>query len=103
MSDTLGILNYSITSVIGQPLPGVQVAVLTGDLTTVVTTSQPGTPLATLHSDPGGVHSTPNPTTPDGDGNVSVCPPASGNYYVLQIYGPGVVGQQLVQVFVPHP
>jgi hypothetical protein len=125
MSDTLGIINYQVLNVLGQPLANVEIAILAGDLGTVVTSTQPGSPLAVLFADPGKVTAITNPTTPgtatvttDGLGNlctlvngvytIGVCVGSSGygsppEYVVLQIFGAGVAQQQLVQLFVPHP
>ena len=95
MSDTLGVINYQAISTLGTPLAGVLVAVLSGDLTTVVTTTQPGSPLATIYTDPAGLNPILNPAMTDGDGNLNIC--VATGYYVLQVYGLGVV-QQLQQI-----
>lgn len=120
MSDTLGIINYQFLSQEGQPLANLNIAILSGDLSSVTVTEQPGSPLATLYADPAGATPITNPTTigvstvtTDGYGNlaslvngvytVGVCVATSSEYVVLQVYGAGVTGQQLIQVFVPHP
>lgn len=101
MSDTLGIIQYQALSTEGQPLADINIAILSGDITTVVTTTQPGSPLATLYTDPTGDTTTPNPTMTDGLGNLNVS--VAPGYYVLQIYGPGVRDQLLVQVVASAP
>ena len=97
MAATLPIINYSATDANGNALDGVYVAVLSGTLSTVDTDDIPGTPLATLYADPEGTTPVANPTSTDGLGNISVCPSAAG-YFVLQVYGPSINGQQLFQV-----
>ena len=115
MSDSLKVINHQVTNALGQSLAGVQVAVLIGDVngaSPVNATMQPGTPLAELFADPQGTQSIPNPATTDGLGNlsatfngvttlgvwISISGYGSSNYYVLQVYGPGVVGQQLTPI-----
>lgn len=127
MADTLSVINKQITSVIGQPLPGVSVAVLVGDIngaSPVDATTQPGSPLATIYADPQGTTPLTNPTTlgttatvgVDGFGNL--CSIVNGvytigiwvssggygpptHYFVLQVFGAGIVGQQLIPCSVP--
>jgi hypothetical protein len=113
MSDSLKCIKYVATSPQGQPLANVQIAVLTGDINgnqPVNASGQPGTPLATIYADPQGSHQITNPATTDGLGNlcatvdgvttIGVWVNTSGYgaspYFVLQVYGPGIVGQQLV-------
>jgi hypothetical protein len=118
MSDNLKIIKYCATSALGQPLANVQIAVLTGDINganPVNATAQPGSPLATLYADPQGENEITNPATTDGLGNL--CSTVNGvtnigvwvnttgyeasPYYVLQVYGPGIVGQVLVPISIP--
>jgi len=118
MSDNLKVINCTVTSPQGQPLAGVQVAVLVGDIngaSPVNASTQPGSPLATLFADPQGTNEIGNPATTDGLGHL--CATVNGvttigvwvnntgygssNYYVLQVYGPGIVGQQLIPISIP--
>ncbi len=118
MSDSLKVINYTAVSAEGQPLANVQVAVLIGDIngaSPVNATTQPGSPLATIYADPQGQHEISNPATTDGLGalcstvngvtNVGIWVNTSGYgsspYYVLQVYGPGIVGQRLIPISIP--
>lgn len=107
MANTLKVINQVILNALGQPLAGVNVAILSGTIngaSAAATSTQPGTPAATCYSDPQGSHAVTQPLTTDGLGNListylGVSYPgvwvASG-YYVLQIYGTGIVGQTLI-------
>jgi hypothetical protein len=116
MSDSLGVINFQVTNAIGQPLADVSVAILKGDINgsnPANTTTQPGTPLANIYADPAAQIPLTNPTTPgtntvttDGLGNL--CSVVNGvtsqgvwvvfsgygssQFYVAQIYGPGILG-----------
>lgn len=88
----------TIINSIGQVLPNVTVIVLAGTVAgteEVDTATQPGSPLATIYSDPYGnnpidqVHAPLN--TSAGDGTFQFWAPAG--YYVIQAYGPGIIGQ----------
>jgi hypothetical protein len=115
MSDSLAVLNRQVFNAVGQALANVQVAVLIGDVngaSPVNVTTQPGSPLATIYADPQGTQEIPNPTTTDGLGNlcatyngvttigvwVNTSGYDSSHYFVLQIFGPGIAGQQLIPV-----
>lgn len=115
MSDSLKVIKYCATSAQGQPLADVQIAVLVGDINgsaPVNVTTQPGTPRATIFADPQGLHEITNPATTDGLGNlkgtvngvdtigvfVNTNGYGASTYFVLQIYGPGIVGQVLVPI-----
>jgi hypothetical protein len=118
MSDSLKVIKYVATSALGQPLANVQIAVLTGDINggdPANVSTQPGSPLTTIFADPQGANEITNPATTDGLGNL--CATANGvttigvwvnisgydssTYFVLQVYGPGIVGQVLVPVSFP--
>lgn len=128
MADKLGIINYQLTNTEGQPLAGVSVAVLSGSLNgtaPVTSTTQPGSPLASIYADPAKVTALTNPTTAgtstvttDGKGNLvsvvnvegvltttlGVCVAFStvinqAQSYVLQFYGPGIIGGQFLVPF----
>lgn len=126
MSNSLVVINRTILNADGQPLPGVTVAVLVGTIngaSPAVTTTQPGTPLATLYADPQAAIPIHNPSDPsqaatlaiDGLGNLgslvngvfnigvwlSNTGYGGSNYFVLQIFGPGVSQQQLVPCSFP--
>ena len=121
MANSKFVILKSVTNANGQPLANVSVAVLTGDIggaSPAVTTTQPGSPLATIYADPQGNTALTNPTTPgtntvttDGLGNlcssvngvttIGVYVADSPAYYVLQIYGPGVLAQQLIPITFP--
>jgi hypothetical protein len=118
MSNSLKVINYVALSAEGQPLANVQVAVLVGDIngaSPVTSTTQPGSPLATLYADPQGSHEIANPATTDGLGNlcstvdgvtnvgvwVNNTGYGSSNYFVLQVFGPGVSQQRLIPISIP--
>ena len=119
MSNTLAVINHSFSNSEGQPLAGLICALLLGDIngaSPVTATSQPGSPLASCYADPQGTTALTNPNpggfplptaylTTDGFGNL--CSIVNGvttigvwvaksAYYVLQVYGPGIVAQQLI-------
>jgi hypothetical protein len=118
MSDSLKVINYTALSPEGQPIAGVQVAVLIGDVNganPVDASTQPGSPVATIYADPQGQHEISNPATTDGLGAlcatvdgvttvgvwVNISGYGSSTYFVLQVYGPGIVGQRLIPVSFP--
>ena len=115
MSDSLIVIHRQFISANGQALSGLQVAVLVGDIngaSQVNATAFPGSPLATLYADPAGAQPVSNPVTTDGMGNLCSTyngvtnlgvwvNTSSNNYFVLQVSGPGIPGQQLIPLSVP--
>jgi hypothetical protein len=119
MSNTLAVINQIFQDSQGRPLAGLIIALLTGTVngaSPVTSSTQPGSPLATCYADPQGTTELTNPNpggfplpdaylTTDGYGNlcsvvngvetIGVWVAASA-YYVLQAYGAGIVGQQLI-------
>ena len=111
MANTLKCINTVILNALGQPLQGVTVEVLTGTIngaSAVVTTTQPGTPAATCYADPQGSNAVTQPLTTDGLGNListylgvsNLGVWVASGYYVLQVYGTGIVGQLLIPLSV---
>ena len=115
MSDLLIVINRQFFSANGQALAGLQIAVLVGDIngaSQVNATAFPGSPLATLYADPAAAQPVSNPVTTDGLGNLCSTyngvtnlgvwvATSSNKYFVLQVSGPGISGQQLIPLSVP--
>lgn len=125
------VVNRQFLSQVGQPLANLTIAVLIGNIGAgsgnANTSTQPGSVLATVYADPLGTQGIlTNPTTPgtntlttDGSGNLcSAIQTDSGIVYtlgiylntsgygastqfVLQVYGAGIIGQQLIPITFP--
>ena len=88
----------TITNTLGMVLPNVTVIILAGTVggdEAVSTTTKPGSPLATIYADAYGVTTINQSTTPinttAGQGTFQFW--AAAGYYVVQAYGPGIIGQ----------
>lgn len=97
-SPTLFSWRDTITNTVGQSLPDVTVIVLNGTVggsQNANTETQPGSPLATIYADPYGSvainQSTAPMNTAPGQGTFEFW--AASGYYVIQAYGPGIIGQ----------
>lgn len=107
------VFSGTITNSLGEAVPNATVIVLNGTIIgaqAVNSTTQPGAPLATIcatqttsgaivAADPycnTTVNQTTLPLKTDGSGNIAFA--AASGWYVIQSYGPGIYGQQLVQI-----
>ena len=97
-SPTLSSWLDTITNSLGQALPDVTIIVLRGTVggnQEADTDVQPGTPLAAIYSDPYGDSPIDQINAPlntsAGDGTFQFW--AAPGYYVIQAYGPGIIGQ----------